>query len=105
MRAMDPLELLFWGVMSLGVIVGFTTAYPFNVWLVAQRLKHGLMTQRKPHSQFDLTGDQHKPKQSDSHSKEHAKSHDSQHANHASMKSGVTAPQLFAVTSFRFCSC
>jgi hypothetical protein len=99
MRAMDPLELLFWGVMSLGVIVGFTTAYPFNVWLVAQRLKHGLMTQRKPHSQFDLTGDQHKSQQSDSHSKEHAKSHDSQHANHASMKSGVTAPQLFAVTS------
>jgi Sec-independent protein secretion pathway component TatC len=54
MRAMDPLELLFWGVMSLGVIVGFTTAYPFNVWMVAQQLKHGLMTQRKPHSRFDL---------------------------------------------------
>jgi hypothetical protein len=41
MRAMDPLELLFWGVMSLGVIAGFTTAYPFNVWLVSQQLKHG----------------------------------------------------------------
>jgi len=54
MRAMDPLELLFWGVMSLGVILGFTTAYPFNVWMVAQRLKHGLMIARKPHSQFDL---------------------------------------------------
>src|ERR1700716_4280526 len=54
MRAMDPLELIFWGVVSLGVIVGFTTAYPVNVWLVAHQLKHGLMTQRKPGSQFDL---------------------------------------------------
>jgi len=34
MRAMDPLELIFWGVMSLGVIVGFGAAYPFNVWMV-----------------------------------------------------------------------
>ena len=28
MRAMDPKELVFWGVMSLGVIVGFITANP-----------------------------------------------------------------------------
>ncbi len=97
MRAMDPLELLFWGVMSLGVIVGFTTAYPFNVWMVAQQLKHGLMTQRKTHSQFDLTGQQHKSQESGSHSKEHAKSHYSQSHDHSSMKSGVTGPQLFAV--------
>src|SRR5258706_2824946 len=48
MRAMEPTQLLFWGVMSLGVIVGFITAYPANVWLVAQQLKHGLMTERKP---------------------------------------------------------
>lgn len=46
MRAMEPTELLFWGIMSLGVIVGFTTAYPANVWLVKRRLKHGLMTVR-----------------------------------------------------------
>jgi FtsP/CotA-like multicopper oxidase with cupredoxin domain len=49
MRAMDPAELLFWGVMSLGVIVGFTTAFPFNVWMVQKSLKHGLMTQRPGH--------------------------------------------------------
>jgi hypothetical protein len=98
MRAMDPLELLFWGVMSLGVIVGFTTAYPFNVWLVAQQLKHGLMTQRKPHSRFDL-GQQHKSQESGSHSKEHAKSHDGEEHNRHSMNNGVTGPQLFAVTS------
>ncbi len=46
MRAMDPTELLFWGVMSLGVIAGFALAYPVNVWMVAKGLKHGLMTQR-----------------------------------------------------------
>lgn len=46
MRAMDPLELTFWGVMSFGVIVGFTTAYPFNVWMVRAGIKHGLMTER-----------------------------------------------------------
>ncbi|MBS0234524.1 MAG: multicopper oxidase domain-containing protein [Proteobacteria bacterium] len=46
MRAMDPTELLFWGVMSLGVTVGFAVAYPANIWMVAFRLKHGLMTVR-----------------------------------------------------------
>src|SRR5215213_9818589 len=48
MRAMQPTELLFWGVMSFGVAVGFAVAYPANVWMVAQGLKHGLMTERKP---------------------------------------------------------
>ncbi|MER8424917.1 DUF4396 domain-containing protein [Mesorhizobium sp. M1403] len=47
MRAMEPTELLFWGVMSIGVIAGFALAYPANVWLVARGLKHGLMTQRQ----------------------------------------------------------
>jgi hypothetical protein len=46
MRAMDPTELVFWGVMSLGVIAGFATAYPVNVWMVARQMKHGLMTRR-----------------------------------------------------------
>jgi hypothetical protein len=36
MRAMTPAELLFWGVMSFGVIVGFFVAYPSNVWMVAR---------------------------------------------------------------------
>ncbi|MHC2439970.1 FtsP/CotA-like multicopper oxidase with cupredoxin domain [Bradyrhizobium sp. USDA 4451] len=49
MRAMDPLELVFWGVMSIGVMVGFSTAYPFNVWMVKNGIKHGLMTER-PHA-------------------------------------------------------
>jgi manganese oxidase len=57
MRAMVPTELVFWGVMSLGVIAGFTTAYPANIWLVARSLKHGLMTMRRPGSRFDVKAD------------------------------------------------
>lgn len=47
MRAMWPGELLFWGVMALGIGVGFAVAYPFNVWMVAKGMKHGLMTVRE----------------------------------------------------------
>jgi hypothetical protein len=46
MRAMDPREPLYWGVMSLAISVGFVTAYPTNWWLVSKGLKHGLMTVR-----------------------------------------------------------
>jgi FtsP/CotA-like multicopper oxidase with cupredoxin domain len=46
MRAMWPGEPLFWVVMSLGVVAGFVSAYPVNVWLVKRGLKHGLMTYR-----------------------------------------------------------
>jgi len=60
MRAMVPTELLFWGVMSLGVIVGFAVAYPFNVWMVTRRLKHGLMTERRGgHAAHQAPSDQH----------------------------------------------
>ncbi len=48
MRAMEPTEPLFWGVMSLGVVIGFATAYPVNVWMVSKNLKHGLMTRGVP---------------------------------------------------------
>jgi hypothetical protein len=48
MRAMEPTEPLFWGVMSLGVIVGYFTAYPVNVWMVSKNLKHGLMHVEAP---------------------------------------------------------
>jgi manganese oxidase len=96
MRAMDPLELLFWGVMSLGVIVGFTTAYPVNVWMVSQQLKHGLMTQRKPGSRFDLKPAGQNEAMNDA-MPGHA-NHGKQPAGH-SMRSGVTTPQLAAVTT------
>jgi hypothetical protein len=35
-------------------MVGFATAYPFNLWLVKRKLKHGLMTERRPGSIFDV---------------------------------------------------
>jgi FtsP/CotA-like multicopper oxidase with cupredoxin domain len=87
MRAMVPTELLFWGVMSAGVIAGFAMAYPWNVWLVALALKHGLMTERPPGSKFAQTG---KAKRGP-----HAAGHG--HAAEA-MKSRVTGPQLAAVS-------
>jgi len=57
MRAMEPTQLVFWGCMSLGVMAGFALAYPSNVWLVSQSLKHGLMTVRPTRSKFDLSDD------------------------------------------------
>jgi hypothetical protein len=91
MRAMDPLELLFWGVMSLGVIVGFLTAYPANIWLVLQSMKHGLMTDRKPGTRFakEATGKA-------GHKRGHASHGASGHEGHK-MSSTVTGPQLAAV--------
>lgn len=84
MRAMDPLELVFWGVMSLGVIVGFATAYPFNVWMAGAGVKHGLMTERRSAGTKRSGG------------------HDGggrQHAEHggSGMKSEATVPQLAAL--------
>jgi hypothetical protein len=42
----DPLKPAFWFVMSMGLLVGFIIAYPMNWWLVANHLKHGMMTVR-----------------------------------------------------------
>lgn len=46
MRAMEPTSLRFWGVMSLATLAGATFAYPINWWLVKNRLKHGMGTER-----------------------------------------------------------
>lgn len=112
MRAMVPTELLFWGVMSLGVIAGFAMAYPWNVWLVSKALKHGLMTERTPGSKFEIKAKQPARKMS---AADHAKMSMAEpkasatvaakgaHAGHAAgagghqMQSDVTRPQLAAV--------
>ncbi|HEV8580993.1 MAG TPA: DUF4396 domain-containing protein [Thermoanaerobaculia bacterium] len=86
MRAMQPSELLFWGVMSFGVIAGFVAAYPANVWMVARRLKHGLMTERKPRGHSAPAGTAHG---------DHAQ-HAGGHGGHT-MKPDATGPQLAAV--------
>jgi hypothetical protein len=42
----DPMTAAFWFVMSMGLLVGFVITYPMNWWLVANHLKHGMMTVR-----------------------------------------------------------
>ena len=101
MRAMEPGELLFWGVMSLGVIAGFVTAYPANVWMVVRGLKHGLMTVREPRRLLKLaTG--RSPSGSDH--EEHgpaAGSSGGAHSGHET-KSDATPAQLAAVGGVSF---
>lgn len=102
MRAMVPHELLFWGVMSFGVIAGFSTAYPVNVWMVARRLKHGLMTQREPHNRFDPMIDSGGSR-SDRSAEQGVGNHGrSSHATGHDGASNVTRPQLIAVAGVSF---
>ncbi|APO68077.1 multicopper oxidase domain-containing protein [Rhizobium gallicum] len=104
MRAMWPGEMLFWGVMALGVGVGFATAYPFNAWLVSKGLKHGLMTDRG-----DTPAEVTKPRGSPGHAVHHTHSEASDHAahnKHASHQAGQspafapTRAQLATVAAF-----
>ncbi len=96
MRAMQPGELLFWGVMSVGVMAGFALAYPSNVWMVAKRLKHGLMTERKPGSRFEVANVKAGPAKHGSHG---AMDHDTMRtgAMPMEMASDATATQQLAL--------
>jgi hypothetical protein len=42
----SPASPAFWFVMSMALLAGFIVAYPINWWLVANHLKHGMMTVR-----------------------------------------------------------
>jgi len=42
----NPLTPNFWFVMSMALLFGFVVAYLINWWLVANHLKHGMMTVR-----------------------------------------------------------
>lgn len=98
MRAMVPTELLFWGVMSVGVMAGFALAYPANVWLVKRGLKHGLMTKRDgPAGEAAQPGAKHRGAHA-AHAAAAGGKHASsgQHAGHG-MKTDATTPQLAAV--------
>jgi hypothetical protein len=82
MRAMEPTELLFWGVMSLGVMAGFALAYPSNVWMVARGLKHGLMTDRSAMpsgAQEEHAAHEHKGMEHAGHAKEQVGDSGKQH--------------------------
>ncbi|PWT88822.1 MAG: hypothetical protein C5B56_08125 [Proteobacteria bacterium] len=56
--AADPATPSFWFVMSMGLLVGFIVAYPMNWWLVANHLKHGMMTVR-PKGAMAMAHDHH----------------------------------------------
>ena len=103
MRAMEPTELLFWGVMSLGVTAGFTTAYPANVWMVKGGLKHGLMTERKSGAQLVHQNQPSGNSEIAPHGNEgheyHARSAGGHTERGHKMKSDVTPAQLAAVAS------
>lgn len=91
MRAMWPTEPLFWFVMSLGITAGFIIAYPSNVWLVAQRMKHGLMTVRREQEAASMSSHKmagHQPKRVGA-----------SHAKGMTMP-GPTLAQLVAVSGF-----
>jgi FtsP/CotA-like multicopper oxidase with cupredoxin domain len=100
MRAMEPTELLFWGVMSLGVTAGFVAAYPSNVWMVKRALKHGLMTDRRAQRHSDSATKQ--PAAHGDHAQQSGQpEHGSLHGAH-SMESDATCPQLAAVAGVSF---
>jgi hypothetical protein len=42
--ANDPTRPQFWFIMSMALIAGFVCAYPINWWLVANHMKHGMLT-------------------------------------------------------------
>lgn len=44
--AMEPTSASFWVVMSFGTLVGGLLAYPVNWWLVKNKLKHGMGTEK-----------------------------------------------------------
>src|SRR5437660_414314 len=100
MRAMEPTELVFWGVMSIGVIAGFVLAYPFNVWMVEKRLKHGLMTERPRGSRFAREAKR-------TNEKAGVRQHGAEHHQHGGgsgrdMVGTPTAPQLAAMAGVTF---
>jgi hypothetical protein len=45
--ATSPTSPVFWFVMSMALLVGFIVAYPMNWWLVANHMKHGMLTVRR----------------------------------------------------------
>ncbi len=108
MRAMEPTELLFWGVMSLGVMAGFATAYPANVWMVLRRLKHGLMTDRRGGSRSDVDAQKQSSHESgergahERHGKRTREQGGGATAGGHHMESDATSAQLAAVGSVSF---
>jgi FtsP/CotA-like multicopper oxidase with cupredoxin domain len=73
-------------------MAGFALAYPVNVWMVSQKLRHGLMTDRKPGSHFAAKAPRKRSKTAAEDHSDHAGS-GMQHGPAGS----ATRAQLFAV--------
>ena len=90
----NPMAPNFWFVMSMGLLVGFIIAYPMNWWLVANHLKHGMMTIR-PATAVAGTGE---------HPAEHGMSHAGSSMASMSMPMDQAAPRppiaVMALLSF-----
>lgn len=103
MRAMEPTELLFWGVMSTGIVAGFILAYPANVWMVAKKMKHGLMTVRDKESRHGAHTGRDAMRSEETLAEDHpAESHQG-HTNATSKEHDFSAPtyaQIIAVGGF-----
>jgi Domain of unknown function (DUF4396) len=52
----DPTRPQFWFIMSMALIVGFVCAYPINWWLVANHMKHGMLTIRRASESTPMAG-------------------------------------------------
>ncbi len=46
MQNMEISSMRFWGIMSLASLIGGCLAFPVNWWMVKNKLKHGMGTQR-----------------------------------------------------------
>jgi hypothetical protein len=84
--------------MSMGVIAGFTLAYPSNVWLVKRNLKHGLMTERAKGGRFDLQGIEGVNSQEHKMPTAKHRSHKGQSGGHG-MQKDATLPQILGLGS------
>lgn len=52
----DPARPQFWFIMSMALIAGFVCAYPINWWLVANHMKHGMLTVRRQREPAPMAG-------------------------------------------------
>lgn len=82
----DPLSVGFWFVLSMALIVGFVLAYPMNWWLVANGLKHGMITVRPVNQPAELAKI----------AAEAGPSHGQPHSNHDHSAAGTVDPSIAA---------
>jgi hypothetical protein len=93
--ANNPVSPRFWFVMSIGLLVGFVMTYPMNWWLVANHLKHGMMTVRPASAPAD--GPRH------DHGDQPAMSNRPPERHHMSMGAGQTPrPPVSVMTLLSF---